>query len=296
MAWTLTADPAKFLDAAGDLLRSDPARHTVPLSVAETLRARGGAMFGGLSPLFGWWQSAGGDPECVVLHTPPYPVLVTRLPDGSAEPLAAELAARGTPVPGVDAQGRDAETFAAAWHALTGASAWVRQRTRLFRLEELVPPSPGPPGAARVAGVADRDLLVSWHEAFRAEVGGIAGSSIPGAVDDRISHGGMTLWEADGVPVAMAGVTRPSLGMIRVGPVYTPPDQRRRGYAAAATAAVSRSALAAGIEQVVLFTDLDNPTSNALYLRLGFRPVEDRTLLSFSAEAPADVSAPGNAS
>jgi predicted GNAT family acetyltransferase len=30
----------------------------------------------------------------------------------------------------------------------------------------------------------------------------------------------------------------------------------------------------------VLFTDLANPTSNALYQRLGYDPVEDRVLLS----------------
>jgi predicted GNAT family acetyltransferase len=32
---------------------------------------------------------------------------------------------------------------------------------------------------------------------------------------------------------------------------------------------------------VVLFTDLANPTSNALYQRLGYRPVEDRAVVEF---------------
>jgi predicted GNAT family acetyltransferase len=69
--------------------------------------------------------------------------------------------------------------------------------------------------------------------------------------------------------------------MVRVGYVYTPPELRGRGYAGAATAAVSRAALEDGVAGVLLFTDLANPTSNALYQRLGYRPVEDRVILTF---------------
>jgi len=70
-------------------------------------------------------------------------------------------------------------------------------------------------------------------------------------------------------------------GMVRVGPVYTPPEWRGRGYAGAATAAVSQAAVDAGVREVVLYTDLANSTSNALYQRLGYRPVEDRVIFSF---------------
>jgi predicted GNAT family acetyltransferase len=73
--------------------------------------------------------------------------------------------------------------------------------------------------------------------------------------------------------------------MARVGPVYTPPAQRGRGSAAGATAAVSQAALDAGAREVVLYTDLANPTSNALYERLGYAPVEDRVVLSFEPAA-----------
>ena len=85
-----------------------------------------------------------------------------------------------------------------------------------------------------------------------------------------MSYGGMTLWEANGEPVAMAGLTRPDAGMVRVIAVYTPPHLRGRGYGGAVTAAVTRAALEAGAEDVVLFTDLANPISNRLYQRLGF--------------------------
>jgi predicted GNAT family acetyltransferase len=152
---------------------------------------------------------------------------------------------------------------------------------RLHRLGALTWPDPGPEGRPRVAGPQDRDLLLAWFDAFAVEVDDAAGQDHAAAVDERLSYGGITIWEAAGAPTSIAGITRAVDGMIRVGPVYTPPALRGRGYAGGATAAVSQAALDAGATQVVLYTDLANPTSNALYERLGYRPVEDRTELTF---------------
>jgi predicted GNAT family acetyltransferase len=60
----------------------------------------------------------------------------------------------------------------------------------------------------------------------------------------------------------------------RIGPVYTPPEQRGRGWASNAVAEVSRRRQAEGT-QVCLFTDQANPTSNGIYAALGFVPVVD---------------------
>jgi len=71
-------------------------------------------------------------------------------------------------------------------------------------------------------------------------------------------------------------------GVSRVGPVYTPPEHRRQGYAAGVTAACTQHALDTDADQVILFTDVSNPTSNGVYRRLGYRPVEeDRLILRF---------------
>ena len=283
MAWTLTHDVADFSATAGDFLASRAVLHTIQLTVIETLRIRGSSAFGEAPPLFGWWRSADaavGAVQSAFLHTPPYGALLTELPPGSAQPLAEQLAERGAKLPGVNAAPDDAAAFAAAWGRLTGARAHPFRRSRLFSLGELKPPDPRPRGAARTADAADRDLLESWLAAFTSELADLAGKA-PGIVDDRLSYGGLTLWEVDGLAVSLAGAFRPAAGVVRLGPVYTPPDLRRRGYAGAATAAVSRAVLAAGAQHVVLFTDLANPTSNALYQRLGFRAVEDRVLLRF---------------
>jgi predicted GNAT family acetyltransferase len=133
-----------------------------------------------------------------------------------------------------------------------------------------------------VATAEDRDLLRAWMVAFHAEIGE-GDDGVNELVDDRISYGGLTLWEVDGEPVSLAGVTRVEAGMVRVSAVFTPPDRRGRGYAAAVTTTVSQAALDAGAEHVVLNTDLANPTSNALYQRLGYRPIEDRAVVTFES-------------
>ena len=90
-------------------------------------------------------------------------------------------------------------------------------------------------------------------------------------VERRIAGGELHVWRDGEAAVSVASVTAPAAGVARIGPVYTPPEERRKGYGAAVTAAASAAALAAGAEQVVLYADLDNPTSNAIYQAIGFR-------------------------
>jgi predicted GNAT family acetyltransferase len=66
-----------------------------------------------------------------------------------------------------------------------------------------------------------------------------------------------------------------------VNAVYTPPEQRGRGFATACVARLSARLLAEGRRQCVLFTDLANPTSNAIYARIGYRGVADFELCRF---------------
>ena len=284
MTWRLTGNPEEFLAAAGQHLRAEPVHNTVLLTVLETLRHGGMSAFGDEPPVFGWHESAGRGTDGAFLHTPPFPVLAARLPaPGAASSLVDLLTADGRVPTQANVTSADEADMTAAWTAATGGSATLRLRTRLFRLAGLLPPDPMPAGAARLATGADHDLLAGWHAAFGAETG--TGGDPQRSVEDRLSHGGLMIWEADGQPVAMAGCTRNVAGVIRVVDVYTKPEHRQRGYGGAITTAVTRAALDDGAADVVLFTDLANPTSNALYGRLGYRPVGERVLLRLDLPA-----------
>jgi GNAT superfamily N-acetyltransferase len=280
MAWTLTGDVAEYLTTAGDFLRSRAAENTVQLAATETVRVRGPAAFGDEAPLFGWWAAPGGPVTAAFMHTPPFGVTLTPAPADVAAALAETFAVRGRFPAWVMADTTTAPSFAAAWERYTGQPARVGRRSRLYRLGRLLPPDPAPPGRARVATAADSGLLLDWLEAFGREADGHGGPDLQRTVADRLSYGGLTLWESGG-PVSMAGVTRAVAGQARVGPVYTPPERRGKGFGGAVTAAVSQAAKDAGVGEVLLYTDLANPTSNALYQRLGYEPVSDSVQLLF---------------
>ena len=276
--WQTTEDPSAFVTAAGEFLHARPASNSVLLTVSDRLVRGGARAYGGERPLLGWWDGAEGDVAGAFVHTPPYALLLAA-PAEAAAALGAQLASAGRELPGVNGEEHAARAFADAF----AGSATVHQRHRLHRLGTFTPPDPPPPGRARVATADDGALLEAWMRAFHAEAEPGGGDDVAGAVADRLSYGGWTLWEHPrGTPVAVAGASPPIAGAVRIGPVYTPPEHRRRGYGGGVTAAVTAAALARGAHEVLLFTDLANPTSNALYRRLGYREVEDRVMLVFA--------------
>ncbi|MGW1495676.1 GNAT family N-acetyltransferase [Streptomyces sp. NPDC002402] len=285
MTWHLTEDVEEFHRAAGDYLARDPARRTVLLTVSETLRRHGPHAYGATEPArFGWWRETDGGPVgAAFVQTLPRPPLLAPMAEPLARALVKALRGAGVPLHGVRGGDGSTQAFAEEW---TGGGGWtVARRMRLFRLGELTPRHPAPPGAARQATTEDVPLAAAWMKGFAADIAETSDTDdadYTQKVARRVADGGMYLWERDGQPVSMAARSPLLAGQSRVSPVYTPPGLRGRGYAGAVTAAVSRSALDAGAEQVLLFTDLANPTSNALYQRLGYRPLADYVDLAFS--------------
>ena len=73
----------------------------------------------------------------------------------------------------------------------------------------------------------------------------------------------------------MARATEPLHGVARVGYVYTPPELRSRGYASSCVAAVSAEVLGQGASECMLYTELSNPSSNAIYRSIGYEAVSE---------------------
>ena len=279
MAWKLTSESNEFVAAAADWLRSEPVRHTTLLTVLQTVLDRGPGAYGDQPPQFGWHESQGGEVDGAFLRTPPFSMLLAPLPAGAAGQLIELLQARDALPPAVNLVKADADAVTAAWLAETGGGTSIGMRTRLYQLGTLLPPDPLPAGRSRPGTEADTDLLIDWHVAFAAEAGTRAHHA-DRAVADVLDRDAVTLWEVDGAAVSMATLSRQVAGAMRVGQVYTPPELRRRGYGAAVTTAATQAAFAAGATDVLLFTDLANPTSNAIYQRLGYEPLADWCELS----------------
>ena len=138
-------------------------------------------------------------------------------------------------------------------------------------------------GQVRVATMHDLDLLVQWHREFELEVGMV---TVPTPLEERvalrINSQQLVLWVDAGQAVSAAGANPLPAASARIGPVYTPPELRGRGYAQAVTAAASEHVQRDGPRTVFLFTDAVNPASNKAYQRIGFVHVADHAHLVFS--------------
>jgi RimJ/RimL family protein N-acetyltransferase len=194
--------------------------------------------------------------------------------------LADGVLARGEMIVGFTGRRRTVQALAQVWSQRTGLSTTPRIWELLYRLGELVPPVdvPGEPRLASMASPADVALLADWFCEFRRETGVGRGPNVPdpeSLVRNAERGEVLTIWCVDGRPVAAAGHSAVRRGGSKIAPVYTPPEHRRRGFGAAATAAAIRSAWRLGATEIMLFTDADYPASNALYRGLGFEEIAE---------------------
>ena len=270
-------DPREFRSAIGDLYAADPVRHTLALTVIGRFLDDPAYVPVMLT------AHQDGTLRGAAFRTPPWPLIVSGLPADAHAPVAAALAAVDPDVPGVNGPRPLAEEFARAWADHTGASLHEALAGRLYELGELLEPSV--PGGIRRATEADLQLLVRWRNDFQAEALGhiVRRDRAEEVLRQSLARGdSMSLWEDGGEVVSWASAGVPIEGMSRVGPVYTPPARRGRGYGSASTAAASRWARGAGADHVLLFTDLANPTSNSIYQKIGYRPVLDTAEIEFT--------------
>ena len=264
--------------AAISALMTREAEHNLMLGLVSILKAD--SRFYGDAPYFATVVD-GGRVVVAGLMTPPHPVVVSLCTDIEALRLLADDVRAFLPsTPGVNAPSPTAGLFAEGWRGLTGADVELELAERIYELTKLAPPV-GVAGRGRQIVRADAELLVQWRMEFGAEAVSFTPTSRDAAARDievRLAadprERGVFVWEDDGELVCMAGCGAPTPNSLRIAPVYTPPEHRRRGYAAACTAAACEWILGpAGKSFVTLFADIANPTSNGVYQRIGFEPV-----------------------
>ena len=269
MRFVLTSDAAEFEARTERLLSAHIECNvlaTVLILVLDGVYRNAGAVFS-------YGLADDEEVRFAAIRTPPHPLLASPLESDVGAFVGLWLQA-DPDVDRVTSIATTARAIAAAWAGHTGGAARRAMREAMHVLEEVRDPLRPAPGELRLAHAGDRSLLIDWMEEFVSEAG-VAGASQGAAmIDSRMRREGILVWD-DGQPVSMVGVTPEVAGVVRIGPVYTPPALRRRGYAGSAVAAASRRALTRGARQCMLYTDLDNPTSNKIYAEVGYRRIGD---------------------
>lgn len=275
-----TGSVDEYSQAVRAFLEEEPCDRNVLLTVIDQVRAHPDA---DPPPSFWWVTADSGSVVGTASWTPPYPLLVSSVPPDAAAGLAAAMVERAASLriapPGVNGPEASAGDVATAWTRITGD---IIERERLILLNVLgrLIDVPTPSGTRRAATLDDVPMLARWLDAFRAEVDLIVGN--PVATADRSVRAGMyDLWIQDATPVCLVG-HRVAAGVLRVGPVYTPPEHRNRGYARRLTYEVTAGALERPeVDAAMLFTDAANPVSNSIYRQAGYEPRDRHVEIEF---------------
>jgi len=276
------ADATSFLQRAGDFLLEREAEHNLILGLSGSLRTN--PRLYGEDPYFA--VVVDGDRTVgAAMRTPPHNLILSEIDDEDAlEPIADDVRSVYESLPGVIGARETVARFVRLWEERTGAHGRVGIRQRIYRAAEASLPS-GVSGEIRAYDEGDRALVLEWMDAFVAE-------ALPEAppenaeewLDRNLANpdSGIDLWVDEGKSVSFGGFGGLTPNGIRIGPVYTPPELRRRGYATALVAEMTRMLLEGGRRFCFLFTDLANTTSNSIYQRVGYEPVTDVDLWSFA--------------
>ncbi|HEY2852982.1 MAG TPA: GNAT family N-acetyltransferase [Gemmatimonadaceae bacterium] len=271
-------DASRFLTDASSLLLADEARHNLILGLADTIRSNPTVY-----PDHSFWLVRdGGDVVGAAMRTPPHNLVIARPRDDAM--LAALADYIDEKLPGVQGAVPEVDVFAAAWCERRQLATRVVFEQAIYALRD-VADVPRAEGVCRPATSDDHSLIISWSMAFNREALNEAppASDIERQVQRRLDSpaAGFRLWQRGGEPVSLCGFSGRTPHGIRIGPVYTPPEYRGRGYGMSLVADVSAELLSVGYGFCFLFTDLANPTSNAIYQRIGYERVCESRQLRF---------------
>ena len=212
-------------------------------------------------------------------------LVLTLTPEPALLPLAKRLADLRLQIPGVVGPVCTSEAFAGIWNELTSTTSTAALEQKIFELTEVKMPQKIS-GQFALAEMKHLDLLTKWIGEFRAE-------ALPHEIateeqnrqtaEVRIHNKSMYIWlNENNQPVSMNIISRPTQNGSSIGGVYTPPSERKKGYASALVAHTSQVILNNGKKFCTLYTDASNPTSNKIYQAIGYKEIGQSVNYKFS--------------
>lgn len=201
--------------------------------------------------------------------TRPYRLIVSKGDPKAIPALIDGIGCRGIKLPGVVGLIKMSEAFAREWRATTRQKIARATEMTLYTLEKVIMPAPVA-GEFRQAEEGDFDRVAEWVGDFGEELSLPERTRRKEIAEEKMKRRAVYFWDVDDTPVSMASFAETTANGVRVNLVYTPPQERRKGYASACVAHLSRHLLDSGEKWCAIFADVSNPTSNSIYRRMGY--------------------------
>lgn len=197
--------------------------------------------------------------------------------DEAIELVVKDLNQRNMRIPGVVGPKDLSKITCDIWSKYNKCDINLEMNMRVYELREVNKEVIGE-GILRPASIEDLEFVAQGMYEFQIDTGLDKSPDKEKCykdAQDRIPKNNIFLWEVEGQVVSMAAKARPTQNGATVNFVYTPKELRGKGYASSCVAALSQYLLDSGYQFCSLFTDLANPTSNSIYMKIGYKPVGD---------------------
>lgn len=266
----------RFLREAGPWLASSEPASNLILALAHSLAGTDHPFH---EPIFLAAVKARGEVVGCAVRPPPDHLDLTPMPAGAASLVAASAVEHCPGLESIGGEMRVAAEFATKWARLRGGDWRIAHHWSWLALREVRPPRPVP-GALRLAEAGDWPLVSSWAPLYMRDTG--AARSVLAFLERRLATRSLYVWEHGG-PKCMAAISGYTPRGLRISAVFTPEEQRRRGYASNTVAALSQRALDSGLSYCVLFAESHHAATQRVYANIGYRPLHTTVVVELDA-------------
>ncbi|MDP5273592.1 GNAT family N-acetyltransferase [Chengkuizengella axinellae] len=276
-------DPNEYFNIVAPYLEKDEVINNLPLGILYSIINN--TRIYDTKPFLSYIEEK-GKPIFVMLRTPPHPLIIygTEEHDQEAIDIAVnDLHMKGISIPKVIGPISLVEQFTEKYCELFNQSLKVDMHQKIYKLTE-VNSIKRSEGKLRLAKIGEKMLLASWLQHF-AEVTGTGEVTLEEAnkiVGEFITNKTLYVWEVNEEIVSIANKTRATKNGIVINFVYTPKHHSKKGFATSCVTELSQLLLNEGYSFCSLYTDLENPTSNSIYVKIGYQPVADSIVYSIS--------------
>lgn len=183
---------------------------------------------------------------------------------------------------GVNAEKEIANKFALHYGELSKKQYKLQNLLKILVLEEILPNNSVKEVSFRSAREQDSQILNQFIKEFYEEA--LEEKLTEEDVNKKVAaylERGYYILEKEGKIVSQAVIGRDLIKGKSISAVYTPKEERGKGYAYNLVYTLTKKCLDEGAEYCVLFTDAENPISNHIYEKIGYVPRVEYNELKF---------------
>ena len=161
---------------------------------------------------------------------------------------------------------------------LSGLSFGINSNEGLYQINLEALNDLSMPSNMQVVSAQDvtKNILIEWMKSYDIEaLGALDDENLEKQVQEhwnlRLQKNDSWVLLLDGIPIALSAFNARLSDTVQIGPVWTPPEYRNKGFARLLLAYTLHQEKLKGTKQAILFTN--NPAAIKAYLSIGFRKI-----------------------